>query len=119
MYLLAPLLAQASAGDWHPTTLVQALLSTAVFSLAGTALAIVGYKIFDLCTPGDLHEEIIKNRNVAAAVLGASIILGVCIVVAAAIISVVVDDVVADVVDVVVGPIGGHNSLAKPVLDDS
>ena len=59
--------------------------STAVFSLAGTALAIVGYKIFDLCTPGDLHEEIIKNRNVAAAVLGASIILGVCIVVAAAI----------------------------------
>ena len=85
MDLLAPLLAQASAGDWHPTTLVQALLSTAVFSLAGTALAIVGYKIFDLCTPGDLHEEIIKNRNLAAAVLGASIILGVCIVVAAAI----------------------------------
>ena len=85
MYLLAPLLAQASAGDWHPATLVQALLSTAVFSLAGTALAIVGYKIFDLCTPGDVHEEIIKNRNVAAAVLGASIILGVCIVVAAAI----------------------------------
>ena len=86
MHLLAPLLAQASvAADWHPTSLGQALLYTAVFSLAGTALAIVGYKIFDICTPGNLHEEIIKNRNLAAAVLGASIILGVCIVVAAAI----------------------------------
>lgn len=79
-----PLLAQATA-DWHPTTLAQSLLYTAVFSLAGTALAIIGYKLFDLCTPGDLHEEIIKNRNLAAAVLGAAIILGVCIVVAAAI----------------------------------
>ncbi len=83
-HLLAPLFAQASA-DWHATSLGQALLYTAVFSLAGTTLAILGYKLFDLCTPGDLHEEIIKNRNLAAAVLGASIILGVCIVVAAAI----------------------------------
>jgi putative membrane protein len=84
MHLLTPLLAQASA-DWHANSLGQALLYTAVFSLAGTALAILGYKLFDLCTPGNLHEEIIKNRNLAAAVLGAAIILGVCIVVAAAI----------------------------------
>jgi uncharacterized membrane protein YjfL (UPF0719 family) len=86
MQLLAPLFAQASvATDWHATSLAQALLYTAVFSLAGTALAIIGYKIFDACTPGNLHEEIIKNRNTAAAILGAAIILGVCMVVAAAI----------------------------------
>jgi putative membrane protein len=84
MNQLFPLLAQATA-DWHANSLGQALLYTAVFSLAGTALAILGYKLFDLCTPGNLHEEIIKNRNLAAAVLGAAIILGVCIVVAAAI----------------------------------
>jgi uncharacterized membrane protein YjfL (UPF0719 family) len=58
----------------------------AVFALAGIALAVLGYKLFDYCTPGDLHEEIVKNRNVAAAEIGASVILGVCIVVAAAII---------------------------------
>jgi uncharacterized membrane protein YjfL (UPF0719 family) len=86
MQLLAPLFAQASAPvDWHASSLGQALVYTAIFSLVGTGLAIIGYKIFDICTPGNLHEEIIKNRNLAAAVLGASIILGVCIVVAAAI----------------------------------
>jgi uncharacterized membrane protein YjfL (UPF0719 family) len=86
MNLLTPLFAQASApAAWHASTLGGALLYTAVFSLAGTVLAIIGYKLFDFCTPGDLHEEIIKNRNLAAAVLGAAIILGVCIVVAAAI----------------------------------
>lgn len=86
MHLPTPLLAQAAdPATWHATSLGGALLYTAVFSLAGTVLAILGYKIFDLCTPGNLHEEIVKNRNLAAAVLGASIILGVCIVVAAAI----------------------------------
>eukprot|EP01035_Chromulina_nebulosa_P068813 gene68813-94303_t len=84
MQLLASLLAQAPAASaWHDSSLGGALLATAVFSLAGTALAIIGYKIFDACTPGNLHEEIIKNRNTAAAILGAAIILGVCIVVAA------------------------------------
>ena len=89
MHLLASLLAQvpaASASSWHDSSLGGALLATAVFSLVGTALAIIGYKIFDYCTPGNLHDEIIKNRNTAAAILGAAIILGVCIVVAAAIV---------------------------------
>lgn len=58
----------------------------AVFALAGIVLAIIGYKLFDYCTPGDLHEEIIKNRNVAAAVIGSAVVLGVCLVVAAAIV---------------------------------
>jgi len=62
------------------------LLSIAVYTLAGIGLAILGYKLFDWCTPGDLHEEIIKNRNTAAALIGAAIILGVCLIVAAAIV---------------------------------
>ena len=87
MHLLTPLFAQASApATWHASTLGEALFYTAVFSLAGTALAIVGYKLFDLCTPGDLHQEIVKNRNLAAALVGAAIIIGVCIIVAAAIV---------------------------------
>ena len=86
MNLLAPVLAQtAAASGWQAATLGGALLNTAAFSLAGIALAIVGYKLFDLCTPGDLHEEIVKNRNTAAAIIGAAIIVGVSIVVAAAI----------------------------------
>jgi uncharacterized membrane protein YjfL (UPF0719 family) len=46
----------------------------------------VGYKVFDKCTPGDLTKEIIENKNVAAAIIGAAVILGVCIIVAAAMI---------------------------------
>ena len=76
--LLLPL-AQATVG-FGP------LLSIAVYSLAGIALAIVGYKLFDLCTPGDLHEEILKNRNTAAAMVASAVILGVSLIVAAAIV---------------------------------
>ncbi len=91
MYMLQPIallpltLAQAAAGGWHSGSLADSLLAMVVFALAGIVLAIVGYKLFDYCTPGDLHEEIIKNRNVAAAVIGAAVVLGVCLVVAAAI----------------------------------
>lgn len=62
------------------------LISIVVYALFGIGLAIVGYKLFDLCTPGDLHEEIVKNRNIAAALIGAAIIIGVCLIVAAAIV---------------------------------
>ena len=87
MHTLPLLIAQATTpASWHANSLAEALFYTAIFSLAGTLLAIIGYKLFDFCTPGNLHEEIVKNRNLAAAVIGAAIIIGVCIVVAAAIV---------------------------------
>lgn len=82
------LLAQDSGASatWHAKSLGDALWQTALFSLFGIGLAIVGYKLFDLFTPGQLHKEIIENKNVAAALIGAAIIVGVCILVAAAMI---------------------------------
>lgn len=77
--------ATPAASGWHAQSLGQALAYTAVFGLAGIVLAIVGYKIFDRCTPGDLHKEIVENRNVAAAIVAAAVILGVCHIIAAAI----------------------------------
>ena len=86
MNLIPLLLAQTStAPGWREASLAGALANTAIFALVGIAIAIVGYKLFDWCTPGDLHDEIVKNRNVAAALIGAAIIIGSCIVVAAAI----------------------------------
>jgi len=87
--LLPSLFAQSAAAapaSWHAGSLAEALVYTAIFSLAGTFLAIIGYKLFDYCTPGNLHEEIVKNRNPAAALIGAAVIVGVCIVVAASIV---------------------------------
>jgi uncharacterized membrane protein YjfL (UPF0719 family) len=81
-----PILAEASTAlSWHATTLPGALLHTAIFTLAGILLAIAGYKLFDLCTPGDLHREIVEHKNLAAAMIGGAIIIGVCVIVAAAI----------------------------------
>jgi uncharacterized membrane protein YjfL (UPF0719 family) len=69
---------------WHAQSLGQAVAYLALFTAIGILLAILGYKIFDRCTPGHLHKEIVEHRNVAAAIIGGSVILGVCIIIAAA-----------------------------------
>jgi putative membrane protein len=68
---------------WHSHTLLQAIGNMLLFAAVGTVAAIAGYKLFDKCTPGDLNREILEHRNVAAAIIGAAVILGVCIIVAA------------------------------------
>ena len=72
--------------SWHPQSLVEAGGHMLVFAFVGVIAAIVGYKLFDKCTPGELHREILENRNTAAAVVAAAVILGVCLIVAAAIV---------------------------------
>jgi putative membrane protein len=72
------------AATWHAQSLAQAVLIMLLFVAIGIAAAIVGYKLFDKCTPGNLSREIIENKNLAAAVVAAAVILGVCIIVAAA-----------------------------------
>ena len=79
--------AQEAAADWHARSLGEAVWQTALFALLGVVLAIVGYKLFDLATPGKLHQEILQNKNVAAAIIGGAVIIGVCVLVAAAMIS--------------------------------
>jgi putative membrane protein len=74
----------APSTGWHAQTLGQAIGYLALFTAIGIFLAIVGYKVFDRCTPGHLHKEIVEHRNVAAAIIGGSVILGVCIIIAAA-----------------------------------
>ena len=61
------------------------LVNSALFGLLGIALAIAGFKIFDFLTPGNLQKEIFENKNMPAAVLAAAFIIGVCIIVAAAV----------------------------------
>ncbi|MFM8468926.1 MAG: DUF350 domain-containing protein [Limisphaerales bacterium] len=65
--------------------LPEALFSMVVFALVGIVTAIAGYRLFDKFTPGDLHKEILENKNVAVAIIAAAVILGVCLIVAAAI----------------------------------
>ena len=72
------------AATWHAQTLGQAIGYMLLFAAIGIAAAIAGYKLFDKCTPGNLHKEIVENKNVAAAIVAAAVIVGACIIVAAA-----------------------------------
>jgi uncharacterized membrane protein YjfL (UPF0719 family) len=63
-----------------------ALLATVAFGLAGIFLAIAGFKLFDACTKFDLEKEICDNRNMAVAILCGAMLLGICVIVAAAIV---------------------------------
>jgi uncharacterized membrane protein YjfL (UPF0719 family) len=74
----------AAPTGWHAQTLGQAIAYMILFAAVGIVAAIGGYKLFDKCTPGDLHNEILQNRNVAAAIVAGAVILGVCIIIAAA-----------------------------------
>ena len=85
--LATPLLAADApvpVPTWHAQSLAQAVLNMLIFVAIGIAAAIVGYKLFDKCTPGDLNKEILENKNIAAAIIAAAVILGVSIIVAAA-----------------------------------
>jgi uncharacterized membrane protein YjfL (UPF0719 family) len=79
------LFAQAHLQPGDFSTLSWAVLCTAAFGLVGIVLAIIGFKLFDFLTPGKLEEEIIQKQNLAAAILGAAIVLGICLIVSRAV----------------------------------
>ena len=62
------------------------LLDATIFGLAGIALLIIGYYIWELVTPYNLRRELQENKNLAVAVVVAAFILGMAIVIAAALI---------------------------------
>lgn len=75
--------APPAVASWHAQTLLAAIGNVLIFAGIGIAAAIIGFKVFDWCTPGDLQKEIIEHKNVAAAIVAAAAILGVCIIIAA------------------------------------
>lgn len=92
IFLTAPALLAADAAtivtteavpSWHARTLPEAIGNVLIFAAIGIAAAIIGYKAFDKCTPGDLHKEIIEHKNIAAAIVAAAAIIGVSIIIAA------------------------------------
>lgn len=73
----------ALISDWN--AFGGALIATAIFGVVGIALMLLGFKAFDWMTPKiDLEKELGENKNVAIAIVVASVILGIAIVIAAA-----------------------------------
>ena len=73
-------MAQAAVPLWR------LLLDASVFGVAGIALLIIGYYIWELVTPYNLRRELQENKNLAVAVVVAAFIIGMAIVIAAALI---------------------------------
>ena len=63
------------------------LISTFVYSVVGIVMAVVGFKVVDWLTPGNLAEEVAHKENRALAVLAGPMMLGVCIIIASVLIS--------------------------------
>ena len=61
----------------------EAVLSTVMFGLVGIVLSIVGFKLFDWMTPVSFDKELEKG-NVAVGILCGAIVIGISLVIAAA-----------------------------------
>ncbi|WP_203856634.1 DUF350 domain-containing protein [Plantactinospora mayteni] len=68
------------------TTLATDLLATLAYGVVGLLLMAVGYLLVDVATPGRLHELIWADRNRNAALLLASNLAGVGVIVTTAIV---------------------------------
>jgi uncharacterized membrane protein YjfL (UPF0719 family) len=68
-----------------PRPLLESLLASGLFGALGIVMAIIGFKLFDWITPGDLGNEITGKSNIAAAILAGAVVIGVSIIMAAAI----------------------------------
>lgn len=77
--------AEGRSAVWQPSTLLSAIASTLVFGLIGIVMAIVGFKLFDLLSPFNLEREVCEKQNIAVAILCAAMVLGICLIVAAAV----------------------------------
>lgn len=56
-----------------------------LFALLGFILLFAGYRVFDALTPTDLSKKVFEESNLAAALLAGAFIIGLAIVIAAAI----------------------------------
>ncbi len=64
---------------------LRVLILSIVYAALGMVLLYLGYRLFDWLTPTNLQDDIFKNGNVAVAVLVGAFILGLAVVIGAAI----------------------------------
>jgi putative membrane protein len=60
-------------------------LNAVVYALLGIAIFVLAFVIIDKATPYHLWNEIVREKNVALAVLVGAMSIGMCIIIAAAV----------------------------------
>ncbi len=64
---------------------IHVLILSVIYAILGMVFLYVGYKVFDLVTPTDMQKDIFENGNTAVAITVGAFIIGLAIVIAAAI----------------------------------
>ncbi|MCS7019773.1 MAG: DUF350 domain-containing protein [Cytophagales bacterium] len=62
------------------------ILGTLIFSAIGILMSVVAFKIIDWLIPGKMTHQIADEKNVAIGIVAGAMILGICIIIAAAIV---------------------------------
>lgn len=70
------------------TPLWRLLLDVSIFGVLGIVLLVFGYYVWELITPYNNRRELHENKNLAVAIVVAAFVLGMAIVIAAAIVRV-------------------------------
>jgi len=70
---------------FEPSREMTILLLSVLYALIGFALLFLGYRIFDRFTPTDAQKKIFEEGNVAVAVLVGAFVLGLALIISAAI----------------------------------
>ncbi len=61
------------------------ILNAAVYSFLGIILFVLSFFVVDKLTPYHLWDEIVRNKNLALAVLLGSMSIGICMIIASAV----------------------------------
>jgi len=67
------------------TNEIRIFIQSVVYALAGMGLLYVGYRVFDWITPTDMQKAIFVDGNRAVAITVGAFILGLAVIIAAAI----------------------------------
>lgn len=62
----------------------QVLILSLVYAFVGIAILLIAYKLFDLFTPTKIDDAIFREKNIGAAIAVGAYMLGVAVVIAAA-----------------------------------
>ena len=63
----------------------QLVINSLVFSAVGIAILFIAYFIIEKITPENTWKEIVQNKNVALAIVFAALIIGISLIISAAI----------------------------------
>jgi uncharacterized membrane protein YjfL (UPF0719 family) len=65
--------------------LTQGVINSLIYALLGIVMAVFAAKVVDWITPGQLFRQLVDEKNTPLAIFTGLLVLGICIIIAAAI----------------------------------